>query len=143
MSEVPFLRDETPFHFYVRHTTRPMAQNSAGRLSDDSCAPLPPESLYPPLDPSASPQCRRDHGIFLTLVISCFSFSSFLELVELAAGAAVITRLASSPFPPFPCSQGSELGEVRTLSHVRWSRFQPWGTAQVLPLSCLTICLAA
>lgn len=100
MSEVPFLRDETPFHFYVRHTTRPMAQNSAGRLSDDSCAPLPPESLYPPLDPSASPQCRRDHGIFLTLVISCFSFSSFQELVELAAGTAVITRLASSPSPP-------------------------------------------
>lgn len=155
MSEVPFLRDETPFHFYVRHTTRPMAQNSAGRVSDDgcshspqnSCAPLPPKSLNLPLDPSAHPlacpQCRREHGVFLTLVISCFSFSSFLELVELAAGAAVITRLASSPFPPFPCSQGSELGEVRTLSHVRWSRFQPWGTAQVLPLSCLTICLAA
>lgn len=112
MSEVPFLRDETPFHFYVRHTTRPMAQNSAGRVSDDgcshspqnSCAPLPPKSLNLPLDPSAHPlacpQCRREHGVFLTLVISCFSFSSFQELVELAAGTAVITRLASSPSPP-------------------------------------------
>lgn len=56
----------------------------------------------PSLSPPISSLCGTDRAVFITPVISCCSVSTFPGLVELAAAADIITRLAASP--QFPCS---------------------------------------
>lgn len=105
----------------------------------------------PTLSPPISPLRGTDCAVFITLVISCFSVSTFPGLVELAAAADIITRLAASP--QFPCSLPSSspftskfsmsgsLGGQRwfLMSHAKGRlRFQAVGLAHVLTVwSCV------
>ncbi len=103
-----------------------------------NCIYIIPPSLS--LSPPRSFLSGTDPGVFITLVISCCSVSTFPALVELAAAAAaaadIISRLATSLQLPFlsvlSAQQSGRIALVSRITHQGQAQVSAAGLTHVL-----------